>query len=292
MRIRCAAIFIVMGFLVISAIFAVLPILFTITSSFMTEAEQIDRYGAEITESNQTDFHINRIHFVQPSFLPERRTIDQYVQLLLNTPGYLRMFWNSAAITVSVLIGQFILAPITAYGFENIQWRHKEKLYFVYLMVMLMPTQVLLVPNFIVAGWLQIRDSYLAIILPAVFHPFGVFLIRQQLKGFPKECTEAAALDGADAWQTYRQVVRPNLRSVIAAMLVLLFVDSWNIVDQAVVFIKDMYRQPLSVYLGSSMDRLQGVFFAASVMYIIPAFLVFLLGQEHLSEGICLSSLK
>ena len=202
------------------------------------------------------------------------------------------MFWNSVILVVPILIGQCLIAPMAAFGFENIRWRHKEKLYFLYLIVMLMPTQILLVPNFIVAGWLNIQDSYLAIILPALFHPFGVFLIRQQLKGFPRECTEAAALDGAGAWQIYRQVVHPNLKSVMAAMVVLLFVDNWNIVDQAVVFIEDLYRQPLSVYLGSTTSNLHGMFFAASVIHMIPAVLIFLLGQDGLAKGISLSNLK
>lgn len=282
----------VYGFILAAAAIAILPLLFTVTNSFMTEAEQNSRYSSVIDKSNQTDFQSHNIHFVRPGLIPEQPTGSQYIQLLFNRPGYLRMFWNSVLLVVPVLIGQFLIAPMAAYGFENIKWRHKEKLYFLYLIVMLMPTQLLLVPNFIVAGWLQIRDSYLAIILPALFHPFGVFLIRQQLKGFPRECTEAAALDGAGPWQTYRQVVRPNLSSVVAAMAVLLFVDNWNIVDQAVVFIEDTYRQPLSVYLGNAAENLPGIFFAASVMYMIPAVLVFLLGQDGLAKGIGLSNLK
>lgn len=157
---------------------------------------------------------------------------------------------------------------------------------------MLMPTQITLVPNFVVAGWLNIRESYLAIILPAMFHPLGVFLLRQQLKNFPKECMEAAFLDGAGPWQAYRSIVRPNLTSVVAAMLVLLFADNWNIIDQAVVFLKELYDYPLSVYLGQAVQGDPGTFFAVSVFYLIPSLLVFLLGQDYLTEGIALSSVK
>lgn len=147
-------------------------------------------------------------------------------------------------------------------------------------------------PNFIVAGWLGIRESYLAIILPALFHPLGVFLVRQQLKNFPKECLEAAQLDGAGAFQAYRYIVRPNLTSVIAALAVLLFADNWNIVDQAVVFLKETFDNPLSVYLGEVVSGDPGMFFAVSVFYLIPALLVFLLGQDYLTEGIALSGVK
>lgn len=130
---------------------------------------------------------------------------------------------------------------------------------------------------------------YWLFLLPSLL---GVFLIRQQLKAFPKECLEAAALDGAGALQTYRCIVRPNLSSVVAAMLVLQFADNWNMVDQAVVFLQRPYSGPLSVYLGQTASSDPGMFFAVSIFYLIPALAVFLLGQEYLAEGIALSSVK
>ena len=107
-----------------------------------------------------------------------------------------------------------------------------------------------------------------------------------------KECLEAAQLDGAGAFQAYRYIVRPNLTSVIAALAVLLFADNWNIVDQAVVFLKNTFDNPLSVYLGTVVSGDPGMFFAVSVFYLIPALLVFFLGQDYLAEGIALSGVK
>lgn len=276
----------------LAAAAALFPVIFIIANSFMNSGEIVSRYTADILESNAADFNSHNIHFVRFGLLPEQPTLEQYRKLLLESPGYLRMFWNSVLIVAPVLLGQCLLAPLAAYGLENIQWRYKESIYFAYIVVMLMPTQLLLVPNFVVAGWMNLRDSYLAIILPGVFHPLGLFLMRQQLKNFPKECAEAAALDGAGPWQTYRHVVRPNLNSVVAALLVLLFADNWNIVDQAVVFIRETYRNPLSVYLGSVAGGEPDMFFAVSVFYLLPALLVFLFGQDHLTEGIALSGLK
>ncbi len=277
---------------ILAAAAAIFPILFTVAGSFMSGEEIVSRYTAEITSANQGDFVSNGIHFVRFGLLPEQPTLEQYRQLLWESPGYLRMFWNSVLLVVPVLLGQCVLAPLAAFGLENIRWRYKEAVFFLYIIVVLMPTQLQLVPNFIVAGWLHIRESYLAIILPAVFHPLGVFLVRQQLKNFPKECLEAAQLDGAGAYQSYRYVVRPNLTSVVAALAVLLFADNWNIVDQAVVFLKNTYENPLSVYLGSVVTGDPGMFFAVSVFYLIPTFLVFFLGQDYLTEGIALTSVK
>ena len=279
-------------FLALLAGVAIFPVLFVISNSFMSSAEIISRYSAEILPANEADFASRGVHFVRVGLLPERFDLGQYRELFLKSPGYLRMFWNSVAIVIPVLLGQTILAPLTAYGFERVMWKHKEALFLVYIVIMLMPAQLLLVPNFVVAGWLHIRDNVLAIILPAVFHPLGVVLIRQQLKNFPTSCIEAAALDGAGEYQTYRLIVRPNLSSVVAALTVLLFADNWNIVDQAVVFIRKTYENPLSVYLANVVSEAPGIFFAVSGFYLIPALLVFFLGQDHLIEGVVLSELK
>lgn len=278
-------------FLVLAAAVAVFPILFIIANSFMSGDEIAARYGAEITTANAGDFSSHNIHFVNFGLLPRQATLEQY-QELLHSPGYFRMFWNSVILVVPTLIGQCVLAPLTAYGFETIRWRYKEALYFLYIFVMLLPTQLLLVPDFIVAGWLHMRDSYLPIILPALFHPLGVFLVRQQLKNFPRECVEAAELDGAGTFQIYHFIVRPNLSSVVAALAVLIFADNWNIVDQTVVFVQDLFDSPLSFYLGNVMSEAPGMFFAVSVFYLLPALLVFAFGQEKLAEGITLSTIK
>ena len=279
-------------FIALAAFLAVFPILFTVANSFMSGEEIASRYTAEITEANQGDFTSSGIHFVRFGLIPEEPTLEQYEELLFHSPDYLRIFWNSVLLVVPVLVGQCLLSPLAAFGLENLGWKYKEAVYFAYIIVMLMPTQILLVPNFIVAGWLGIRENYLAIILPALFHPLGVFLVRQQLKNFPKECLEAAQLDGAGAYQAYRYIVRPNLTSVVAALAVLLFADNWNIVDQAVVFLKQTYDNPLSVYLGNVVTGDPGMFFAVSVFYLIPALLVFFLGQDYLTEGIALSGVK
>ena len=281
-----------MIFIIVAAVVAVFPIIFTIVNSFMSGYEIMSRYTSEVTEANAGDFISHNIHFVRMGFIPQDFTLEQYSNLLFRNPAYLRMFWNSVILVVPIIIGQCVIAPLGAFALENIRWKYKEAIYFTYIIVMLMPMQITLVPNFIVAGWLGIQESYLAIILPAIFHPLGLFLSRQQLKAFPKNCSEAARLDGASEWKVYQEIIKPNLKSVIAALAVLLFADNWNIVDQAVVFIKQTYSQPLSIYLGTVVSGDPGMFFAVSVFYMIPALLVFLFGQDYLTKGISLSSVK
>lgn len=279
-------------FVLLFSVIALFPVAFAVANSFMSREEIISRYSAQVTEENREDYSSGNIHFVRFGLLPEKAGAEQYVQLFFHNPAYLRYFWNSALLVVPVLIGQCVLSPLAAYGFENLRWKGKEILFFFYVVIMLLPMQLLMVPNFLVAGWLNLRDSYLAIILPAMFHPLGVFLVRQQLKGFPGEVMEAARLDGAGEFQIYRKVVRPNLTSVVAAMTVLLFADNWNMVDQAVVFIKDPYAMPMSAMLNQIADTAPELFFAVSCLFMLPAVLIFLYGQDYLAEGIYLSGMK
>ena len=155
-----------------------------------------------------------------------------------------------------------------------------------------MPPQLTLVPNYLVANWLGIQNSSLAIILPAMFQPLGVFLIRQQIQDFPQETLEAARLDGASEYRIYRSIVKPNLSSAIAAALILIFIDNWNIVDQAVIFLREPYQQPLSVYLCQILEEQPDIFYAASVFYAVPVLLIFLMGQDYLIQGISMSGVK
>ena len=113
-------------FLALLAGVAIFPVLFVISNSFMSSAEIISRYSAEILPANEEDFASRGVHFVRVGLLPERFDLGQYRELFLKSPGYLRMFWNSVAIVIPVLLGQTILAPLTAYGFERVMWKHKE----------------------------------------------------------------------------------------------------------------------------------------------------------------------
>ena len=156
---------------------------------------------------------------------------------------------------------------------------------------MLMPLPVVLVPQFVMAGFLGISESVLAVILPAIFAPFGVFLLRQFMKQMPKDILEAAHIDGAGNVRILVSIVSPVMKPAIVALALLMFVDYWNVVDQAIVFITDPGSQPLSVGL----QRLAGNFeivFAASFFYMLPALLVFLHGQDYLVEGMKMSGLK
>ena len=269
----------------------VMPLLVTFINSFMSSYEILNRYSLHLTADNFFDA-TGTIHFVEISLIPTFVTLNQYFKLLFDTPLYLGLFWNSVQMTLPIVLGQILLAIPTAYVFEFSRIRCKEIIFYIYVVIMLMPLQVSLVPNFLTAEFLNL-SGYWAIVLPAIFSPFGVFLIRQSLKGMPIEYIEAAKVDGASHIKILFHIIMPLTKPALAALAMLSFVDYWNIVDQAVVFIKESHNEPLSVYLSRlSVGDGVGIIFAASCFYMLPSVLIFLYGQENMIEGIRLSGIK
>lgn len=278
-------------FLIVLALAFSFPILVAVSNSFMSAFEITNRYTGYVTPANVFNAN-NNIHFVEMSLIPNFVTLKQYFKLFFGSPLFLGLFWNSVKIALPVVAGQMLISAPAAYAFAFSRFRYKEFIFFIYIVVMLMPLQVSLVPNYIMADTLNIDESYLAIILPGMFNPFGVFLLRQYLNGLPVEYIEAAKADGAGFIRIIISVIMPLLKSAVAALVILTFVEYWNVVDQAVIFIKDSTKEPLSVYLSRLSQENMDLIFAASCFYMLPTLLVFLFGQENMIEGIQLSGIK
>jgi multiple sugar transport system permease protein len=261
-------------------------------NSFMSINEIISRYSDKIIPTNFFDFSVNDLHYVNISFIPDKISIEQYITIFFESPFYLRSYCNTILIIAPVLIGQFIVSPIAAYGFQYITCRKKELIFSVYILIILMPIQVLLVPQKIIVNFFNMDDSYWAIILPGIFNPISVFLIRQHLKNFPYECKEAAYIDGASEIKVFLHVVYPNMKTILFALFMLNFSEYWNLIDQAIVFIKSLYKMPLSLYLADIIQNNMGMLFAASSFFALPPVLVFLSGEDHLVNGISLSGIR
>jgi len=278
--------------MVLLAFVFLFPVLFMLTNSLMSAFEVANRYTINFNPYNSFGAD-TPIHYAQLSLIPTWATFKQYLSLFFGSPFYLGLFFNSVMIALPAVVGQVLVAVPAAYAFEVTRFRWKEPLFFVYIVIMLLPLQVTIVPNYIVSQFFHIEKSYWAIILPAIFSPFGVFLLRQFMKGLPYEYIEAAKIDGAGNIRVLTDIVLPLMKPAIVSLIILIFIEYWNVVDQAVVFIPDSVRQPLSVYLSSMMgDNGMGMIFAASCFYMLPVVLVFLYGKEYLIEGIQLSGLK
>ncbi|WP_152391765.1 carbohydrate ABC transporter permease [Paenibacillus guangzhouensis] len=266
------------------------PIGLTFTNSLMTEGEINHNYhliGKMInTAAGEKDGFINL------KLLPDWFSFEQYAEVLIHKPMFLQMFWNSVWMVTPIIAGQVIVALLAAYAFAKLQFLGRDKWFFLYLMTMLMPFQVTLVPNYIIAEQLGLMNTTSAIILPGIFSAFGVFLLKQFMVHIPNSYIEAAQIDGAGHLRIFGQIIIPLIQPGIAALIVLLFVDNWNMVEQPLIFLEDAFKQPLSLYLSRINEGARGVAFAASVLFMAPMVLLYLYAESYFVEGIQLSGIK
>ncbi|NEW05712.1 carbohydrate ABC transporter permease [Paenibacillus sp. SYP-B3998] len=272
------------------AVMFIFPLVLTLTNSLMTEQEIGINYGLIGKMSEATAGNAN--HFVNLKLLPDKVSLEQYGKVLVNSPKFLSMFWNSVFMVVPIIVGQCLVAALAAYAFSKLHFRGREALFLVYVLTMLMPFQVTLVPNYIMADKLGLLNSSNAIILPGIFAAFGVFMLRQFMLHIPYAYIEAAKMDGARHLQIFYKIILPMIKPGLAALVILLFVDYWNMVEQPIIFLDDPFKQPLSVYLSRVNQGEQGIAFAASMLYMTPMVLLFLYAETYFIEGIQLSGIK
>ena len=272
----------------IAAVFAVLfltPIVLTITNSFMSASEINANYGVifRTTESGGKVFVAKTVNL---KFIPDIVSFSQYYTVLFKSPEYLVKFWNSMIYVVPILIVQLLIAMLASYGFARYKGRVREIIFFVYIILMLMPYQVTLVPNYLVASWLGILDTRWAIWLPGFFSPFAVYLLTKFIRRIPSSVMEAASIDGASEWQIFTHICAPLCKSGLISIAILVFIDYWNMVEQPLILLTNDELHPLSVFLSKINAGEISLAFAVAVIYLVPPLLIFLYGEEYLVEGI------
>lgn len=254
--------------LVVFAALALFPMLFMLKGSFMEEQELSTAYGALINGDNGI------LHYV---LLPQMFTIDNYTNALLLTTNYLIKFWVSLGLTCVIVFGQIIISCLAGYGFTKFRFPGRNALLYLIIVLMLMPVQVSIVPQYLVLDKFQLLGSYWSLILPGWFGAFGIFLMTQIYQRFPEDILEAAQVDGAGAFQRLTKIVLPNSTSGILSLLILSFVDNWNMVEQPLIFLSDYRKYPLSVFLSMLNDDTNlGIAFVCGVLVMLPALILFL----------------
>lgn len=276
------------------SLFALLPIVLTILNSFMSSSEIITNYSVVFDSLSGYTSGTKTFLVSQPklNFIPDMVSFEQYATLLFKSPAYLLKFWNSVFLVVPIVIGQMAVGSLAAFSFARYRRKRMEVLFFSYIILMLMPFQVTLVPNYLIAKTLGIYDSWWAIILPGVFSTFSVFLLTKYMRQIPSSYIEAAKLDGAGEWHIFWSICIPMCKSALYAMSILLFIDYWNMVEQPLILLKNVDKHPLSVFLSQINEKEIGIAFAASFIFMIPPLLMFLYGEKYLVEGISRSGIK
>lgn len=272
---------------IFTAVF-VMPIIFTICNSFMGSTEIAANYGM-IFATSDTGAKKFIADTVNLKFIPDFVSFSQYISVLFKSPDYLLKFWNSVIFVVPIVIFQIVVACLAAYGFTRYRGRVREIIFFTYVILMLMPYQVTLVPNFLVSKWLNILDTNWAIWLPGIFSPYAVFLLTKYMRRIPISLMEAAKIDGAGEWQIFTQVAMPLCKGALGSVAILIFIDYWNMVEQPLIMLSNEQNHPLSVFLSKINSNEIGLAFAVATIYMIPTLLVFLYGEEYLVDGISYS---
>lgn len=265
---------IIIGLIAIS-IWVPLWILFT--GSFMGVSELNSNLSPVLSESKG---------MATWTLIPLYPTLKPYVELLFDSPQFFHMFWNSWYLVIPILLGQFIVGTLAAWGFAKYNFKFKKFLFTIYVCLMLMPFQVTMVPSYLVLDKLNLLDTRASIILPAIFSTFPVFIMYRFFKQIQTSMLEAASIDGANEFKIFYYIGLPLGKSGIISVFVLDFLEYWNLIEQPLTFLHNKSLWPLSLYLPNIVVDKAGVSLAASVIMLIPALLIFFYGQDYLEQGI------
>ncbi|MER6007806.1 carbohydrate ABC transporter permease [Nonomuraea angiospora] len=226
--------------------------------------------------------------------LPSRFTLDNLLYVLTEVPigGYML---NSLVVSVAVTVVALVLHSMAAYALARLRFPGRQVIFSMIVSTLLVSLPVILVPLFLVARQLGLLDTYAGLILPAIFHAFGIFLLRQYYLTIPRELEEAADLDGCGYFRRWWQVVVPLSRPVLASLAVLFFLANWN----AFLWPLTATRDPELRMVQVGIATLQGQYgsawnyvLAATVIAAVPTLIAFVLGQRRLVEAIKTSGLK
>ena len=219
-------------------------------------------------------------------------TLSYYYQVFLAQEQYLLRFWKSLGQCLCITAGQVVVSTLAGYGFAKCRFPGKNVLFFLLMVLMIMPLQVTLVPNYIMLDRLGLLDTYYALVLPMIFVPLGTFIMTQSFQAVPNEIIEAARLDGCGTLKLICRIAVPMNRAGLICTLLLSFLDGWNMVEQPMVYLEDFGRYPISVALASVPPENPTVQLVCCILVALPPLFLFAYFNRELVEGIALGGEK
>lgn len=268
------------GFLLLILVIMVFPLFMLAVNSLMGRQELLETCGAVLADYGEN---------AGIRIFPMYPTLRAYVRLLLDSPEYFTAFWNSMIKTVGILAGQLLVAVPAAWAFARCRFPGKQVLWFLYMLLMILPFQVTMVSGYLVLNAADLMDTRAAVILPGIFSTLPVFILRKTFAGIPREILEAAQIDGAGSLGTFFYVGIPLGVPGIFSILILGFLEYWNAIEQPMTYLKTEALWPLSLYLPQMVNTEITAAFAASIVTLLPAVLIFFYGQDSLEQGIVAS---
>ncbi|WP_130860442.1 carbohydrate ABC transporter permease [Gracilibacillus phocaeensis] len=229
-----------------------------------------------------------------PEFIPKNVTLSNYQEVIEKFP-MMKFLWNSLVVAFLTTIGQIIFSSMAGYAFGRMHFKGRDKLFLLYLATMMVPTQVTMIPQFILIrelGWL---DSYQGLIIPTMFGVFGTFLMRQAMLSIPRELEEAAFMDGANHLRVFWHVCMPLLKPMIATLGIFSFMQSWNNFLWPLIVISSNELATLPLGLSLLQGRWStdwGLMMSGVVISVVPILIVYLFAQKYFIQGMTMSGMK
>ncbi|WP_426303195.1 carbohydrate ABC transporter permease [Arthrobacter sp. R-11] len=234
--------------------------------------------------------------FIQPpKLLPQDWNVDGY-GTALGGADFVRGFWNSTYIALTVTAISLLTSAMAAYAFARIDFWGRRGLFMVFLATMMVPGQLTIIPLYLIMGGLGWVDSHLALIVPAaLFNAFGVFLLRQYVRGIPVELEEAAEIDGAGRIRRFVTIILPLLRTPLTALGIFTFLGQWNNFFSPLIFLNSTENFTLPLLVNQFKGQFTSdwpALMAATTLLAAPMLIMFAVAQRQIVEGVALSGSK
>ncbi|NGP45569.1 carbohydrate ABC transporter permease [Bacillaceae bacterium SIJ1] len=255
------------------SILMVLPFLWMVSSSFKPEA---DIFGFPI------------------QWIPENFQWSNYVDVWTTIPFHL-YYLNTIKIAVSATVLLVITSSLAGYAFAKVKFPERDKLFFLYIATMMIPYQVMMIPQFMLMKELGLVDSHWSLILLGAFNPFGVFLFRQFFLSIPDELLEAARIDGLSEFGIYWRIMMPLSKPAIATLVIFSFMHAWNDFLGPLIYLTSdhLYTIQLGMqFFITEYNTEYALLMAAAVSAVIPTILVYFFAQDQFVEGVASTGVK
>lgn len=235
------------------------------------------------------------LYAVPPVWIPSAAVFDNFVTAWTMVPFGL-FFLNSLKVAGLITVGQLVFCSMAAYAFARLRFRGRDLLFGLYLSSLMVPSQVTIIPLYILMRHLGLIDNHASLILPGLTSAFGIFFLRQFFLTIPRELEEAAIVDGAGLLRVLLVIILPLSKPALAALAIFTFNFFWNDFFTALIFLDSPANLTLPVGLaylqGQYGGTSQAVILAGVCMAVLPVLAIFLVGQRYIVEGITLTGLK
>lgn len=254
--------------LIAYAVITFIPFLWALSASFKTLAE---------------------ISTGEPNFIPKHFTLDNYKQIFVNEPLFLRWFGNSAFVSVVAMGLNLLFNSMAGYALARFSFPGNKLMFYIILAVLMIPGQLTLIPSYLILNEFNWLNSYQGLIIPGAVNATFIFMMRQFFLNFPKELEEAAAIDGLNRIGTFFRIALPLAGPALAAQAVFIFMGAWNDFLKPLVIMseKEMFTLPLGL------NTFKGQYFsfwnlimAASMVFTLPALILFAFFNRFFVKGI------